>query len=458
MPSILIVDDDHYTTLVLADLLKPKAVEVAVAGNGAEARRLFDGQDFNLILMDQRLPDANGLELLKEMRAQRPKQMAILITAYADVRDALRAIREGLFDYLTKPFRDLEELEAVIDRALELDRAYREIVSLRHSLEGAQGRHAMVGKSPAIERLNEQVRQVASLDTTVLIEGESGTGKTLLARSIHEASQRSSKPFLEINCGAVPEQLLESTLFGFEKGAFTGAARTTAGYFEMANGGTLFLDEIADMSPKLQSSLLHVLQEHWFNRIGRTERISSDFRLICATNKALADLVRNGQFREDLYYRINVVRLTMPALRERSDDVVLLAVHFLQHFNAKFGKSVGPLTPDALEHLRSQSFPGNIRQLENAMERAVALHSGGALTSSDFEDLGSISPNAALRSTPSREGIAPYHQERQEFERTYLERLMRASGGNVTEAARLSGIPRQSIYVRMKRWGFAIDS
>jgi two-component system response regulator HydG len=456
MPNILIVDDDRYTTRLLADLLRGKADAVAVAHDGAQARMLFAEEDFNLILMDQRLPGDNGLDILQEMRAQRPQQMAILMSGYADVRDALRAVRDGVFDYLTKPFPDLEELEAVIDRALELDRAYREISDLRLSLGAGQTTTAIIGRSPVMARLHQQVGQVAPLDTTILIEGESGTGKTMLARAIHAASGRNRGPFLEINCGAVPEQLLESTLFGFERGAFTGAERTTAGYFEMADGGTLFLDEITDMSPKLQSSLLHLLQEHAFCRIGSTQRRTSDFRLVCATNRPLLDRVRAGAFREDLFYRINVVRLQAPPLRSREDDIVLLATHFLQHFNSKFGKAVGPFTPDALGRLVACPFPGNVRQLEHAIERVVALRPGGPVRAEDLDDLACA--EASGPGLAPTAGVQSYHQERQNFEQQYLARLMKASGGNVTEASRMSGIPRQSLYVRMKRWGYVTDS
>jgi two-component system response regulator HydG len=455
MPNILIVDDDHYTTHLLSKLLEATHAGVAVAHDGTEARQLFANDDFNLILMDQRLPGENGLDLLQEMRLERPQQMAILMSGYADVRDALRAVRDGLFDYVTKPFPDLEQLEAIINRALELDRAYREITALRHSLDDVKTKSRLIGRSTAMERLNQQVAQVAPLDTTVLVEGESGTGKTLLARAIHALSPRAEGPFLEINCGAVPEPLLESTLFGFERGAFTGAARTSAGYFEMADGGTLFLDDITDMSPKLQSSLLHVLQEQAFSRIGSTKRQHSDFRLICATNKPLLDCVRTGEFREDLYYRINVVALSVPPLRSREDDIVLLAVHFLQHFNAKFGKSVGPFTPNALERLVGCPFPGNIRQLEHAIERIVALRQSGPIVPADLDDM---APTPAEITSTASSAVGSYNDERQDFERQYLARLMMSAGGNVTEASRLSGIPRQSLYVRMKRWGYVMDS
>ena len=439
------------TRTLLEGIFRSNPAETQFACDVAEARRLFSAADFNLIIMDQRLPDGNGLDLVREMRAERPQQVAILITGYADVHDAVRAVREGLFDYLTKPFDNIEELEAVVEKALELDRAYREINRLQESLQAGSGVPILIGHSSAMLALQKQISQVAPLDVTVLIEGESGTGKELAAKSVHAQSPRTSGRFLELNCGALSEQLLESTLFGYEKGAFTGAAKTTPGYFEEADGGILFLDEIADMIPKLQSSLLRVLQEHTFTRLGSTRVCSSDFRLVCATNKRLTDEVKAGNFREDLFYRINVVALEILPLRERAEDVVPLAVHFLEHFNAKFGKEVGPLTPEALYLLERYPWPGNVRQLQHTMERAVALHSGGPVSTAD---LGDISED--LIDDKAEDGtVISYQKERESFERDYLTRLLESADGNVSEAARLSGIPRQNLYVRMKRWGMS---
>jgi transcriptional regulator with PAS, ATPase and Fis domain len=296
---------------------------------------------------------------------------------------------------------------------------------------------------------------VAGLDTTVLLEGESGTGKDLVAKLIHAWSTRADQPFLEVNCGALPEALLESLLFGYEKGAFTGASAASAGYFEKAHGGNLFLDEIADMSPKLQSSLLRVLQDHQSMRIGSTDPRHVDFRLICATNRALAGEVKGGRFREDLFYRINVVAVRLPPLRERQGDVVLLATHFLDHFNAKFGKRCGPLTPAAVRMLEAAPWPGNVRELQHCIERAVALHAGGPIDHLHLFPAGeSAIPDQAV---PASESALGYQEARAEFERDYLRRLLDGAGGNVSEAARLSGIPRQNLYVRMKRWGFVTE-
>lgn len=456
-PSILVVDDDRYTRTLLENLLA-KSARVFLAADGAEARRLFAQEDFNLVLMDQCLPGDNGVDLAREFRAQRPRQVVILITGFADVRVAVAAVREGLFDYQTKPFEDLEALEAVIGKALELDAAYREIDGLRNRLDADQTLPTVVGNAPAMKRLLAQARQVAGLDTTVLLEGESGTGKDVVARLLHAWSSRAEKPFLEVNCGGLTESLLESLLFGYEKGAFTGAAQATPGYFEKANGGTLFLDEIADMSPKLQSSLLHVLQNHQFARVGSTQLRTTDFRLVCATNRPLAGEVEAGRFREDLFYRINVVALRLPPLRERQGDILPLATHFLEHFSTKFGKQCGPLTPAAVQMLESGPWPGNVRQLKHCVERVVALHAGGVIDSLHFKPLCDAT-GATQADAPMAGQSEPvtYQDARAEFEREYLRRILDAAKGNVSEAARLSGIPRQNLYVRMKRWGFVTD-
>jgi DNA-binding NtrC family response regulator len=458
LPKLLVVDDDRYTRKLLERLLGA-TMHVQLAENGAQARRLFAADDFNLVLMDQRLPDDNGLDLVREFRLQRPKLVAILMTGYADVRDAVAAVREGLFDYLTKPFEDLEALEAVIGKALELDGAYREIDGLRARLASGTAAPGVIGQSPAMERVLGQLRQVAGLDTTVLLEGESGTGKDLAARLTHGWSDRADKPCLAVNCGGLAESLLESLLFGYERGAFTGATQASPGYFEKAHGGTLFLDEIADMSPKLQSSLLHVLQDHTFTRIGSTQPRSTDFRLICATNRSLAAEVKAGRFREDLYFRINVVLVRLPPLRERAGDVMRLAVHFLDHFNAKFGKQCGPFSPSAVQAMETCRWQGNVRQLQHCIERVVALHPGGPI---DFVHLCPSCEHRGDRcasdcAAPGKATPLGYQDARAGFERDYLRGLLDAAGGNVSEAARLSGIPRQNLYVRMKRWGYVTE-
>jgi len=444
--KILLVDDDPFTRKLFEELLLKSALTLQTAANVAEARNALRKDDFNLVILDQRLPDGNGLDLFAEMRTERPRQIAILITGFADVRDAVRAVREGLFDYLTKPFENLDELEALIYKALEMDRAYREITSLRESLEARPGKPGIISRSPAMKRVLLELRQAAPLDTTVLIEGESGTGKEIVAKQIHALSRRSTRPMLELNCGALSESLLEATLFGYEKGAFTSAAKATPGYFEEADGGTLFLDEIADMSPKLQASLLRVLQERTFARLGSTVQRSSDFRLICATNKSLDEAMKAERFRSDLFYRINVVLIRLPSLRQRKEDVLPLAALFLDHFNHKFGKDAGPLTPEAIALMEAANWTGNVRELKHALERAVVSNAGGPITPAALGiPAGSVlDPVASVKPLPFREA-------RENFERQYFENLLKHAGGNVSEAARLAGIARQNFYGHIER-------
>ena len=453
--KILLVDDDSYTRELFKGLLREGAIELQTAVNTAEARRAFHSTDFNLVILDQRLPDGNGLDLFAEMRSERPRQMAILITGFADVRDAVRAVREGLFDYLTKPFENLEELDAVIGKALEMDRAYREIVNLRETLETRPGHPVIISRSAAMERLLLQVRQAAPLDTTVLIEGESGTGKEVIAKQIHKLSRRAEGPLLELNCGALSESLLEATLFGYEKGAFTSAAKATPGYFEEADGGTLLLDEISDMSPKLQASLLRVLQERTFARLGSTVQRPSDFRLICATNKSLEAEMKAGRFRSDLYYRINVVVMRVPPLRERREDIMALALFFLDHFNRKFAKNVGPYTPEAIAALETADWPGNVRELQHAVERVVVINVDGPIHPADFGTLGG---NRGVQAPASVDQPLPFREAREHFEREYFANLLHSAGGNVSEAARLSGIARQNFYGHIARLGIVTKS
>lgn len=450
---ILLLDDDPFSRKLFVRLLPQKSFELVTATDIAEARLAFRSNDFNLAILDQRLPDGTGLDFFAEMRRERPRQMALLITGYADVRDAVRAVREGLFDYLTKPFENLDELEAVIGKALEMDRAYREIADLRETLTSSSGDPIIIGQSPGMESLLAQVRQVAPLDTTILIEGESGTGKEVIAKLLHALSGRAKGPMKELNCGALPETLLEASLFGFEKGAFTGAVKETLGYFEEADGGTILLDEITDMSPKLQVSLLRVLQEGSFVRLGSTVQRKSNFRLICATNKPLEAEMAAGRFRSDLFYRINVVAISVPPLRQRRDDVLTLALFFIDHFNRKFGKEAGPLTPEAVATIEGAHWAGNVRELKHTMERAVVINHGGPIVPADL----GIPASPSTSAMPSGKPL-PYRDARQRFEHEYFSRLLHVSDGNISEASRLSGIARQNFYAHLTRAGIVLKS
>jgi DNA-binding NtrC family response regulator len=453
--KILVVDDDPFTRKLFQGLLRGSAFELQTAENLAEARKALRATDFNLVILDQRLPDGSGLDLFAEIRSERPRQLAILITGFAEVRDAVRAVRDGLFDYLTKPFQNLGELEAVIGKALEMDCAYREIADLREKLEARPGMPTIITRSDTMDRLLLKLRQAAPLDTTVLIEGESGTGKEVFAKQIHALSSRSTQPLLEINCGALSESLLEATLFGYEKGAFTGAVRGTPGYFEEVHGGTLFLDEITDMSPKLQVSLLRVLQERTFARLGGTQQRASDFRLICATNKSLEAAMNAGNFRPDLFYRINVVSILIPPLRQRKEDIFPLALFFLDHFNRKFGKAVGSFTPQAVATLETANWPGNVRELRHAVERAVVINDGGPITPSAL-GIGNANPSG-FQLTGNKSPMT-FREARDSFDREFFENLLQLAEGNVSEAARMAGIARQNFYGHIERLGLVMKS
>jgi len=448
MAKILLVDDDSFVRQLFKGLLRTNEIALRTASNCAEARREFRTTDFNLVILDQRLPDGKGLELFSEMRAERPQQLAILITGYGEIREAVSALRMGLFDYLTKPFENLDELDAAIRRALETDRAYREIISLREELQANDRHPPIIGRSGKIERLLLQAKQIAPLDTTVLIEGESGTGKELLARQIHRQSTRSNGPFLEINCGGVSETLLEATLFGTEQGVFASGAEPSSGYFEKADGGTLLLDEISDMGAKLQASLLRVLQERSFARVGGTVLRTSNFRLICTTNKTLVDEIKAERFRSDLYYRINVVAMRVPPLRERREDISVLALYFLDQFNCKFGKSVPGLTPAAMAMLESAYWAGNVRELQHAIERAVAVSTDQFITPIE---LGMSERKADIPESAITDPALSFREARERFEKEYFTKLLQSAGGNVSEAARRAGIARQNLYSYVER-------
>jgi DNA-binding NtrC family response regulator len=454
--KILLVDDDPSMQQLFDGLLPRDKIDLHTAANLAEAQQEYSAADFNLVILDQRLPDGNGLDFFKEIRAQRPQQVAILVTGHADVRDAVHAMREGLFDYLTKPFKSLDELNAVIDRGLEMDRAYRQINDLQSLLQARPGYPVIIGRSAAIHQLLQQAQRVSRLETTVLIEGESGTGKELIARQIHMWSSRAKGPFVGLNCSGLSESLLEATLFGYEKPAFTSAAEVTPGNFEEANGGTLVLDEICELSPKLQSSLLRVLQDRISARLGSVTQRTSDFRLLCTSSTSVEDEVKAGRFRSDLGYRINVNRLRVPPLRKRREDIVPLALFFLETFNSKFNKAAGPFTPETLAAMEEAQWPGNVRELQHAVERAVVTNARGPIV---VADLGLAKVGRARQiAVDALAQPLPLQEAKELFEREYFINLLHAAGGNVSNAAKLSGISRNSLYRYLKQLGIVPKS
>jgi len=367
---ILIVDDEPLIRDVLVESLKRQRCQVDVGSTGAEALALLRQRDVDLVVSDVRLPDVSGLELLRQLRPRETGIGVIMITAYGNVKDAVNAMREGAFDYITKPFV-MDELELVIDKFFEYQSLLRENKSLRTQINENDALADLVGNSARMKSVVETIRTAAGSRSTVLIQGPSGTGKGLVAAAIHQLSDRRPSPFIKINCAAIPESLVESELFGHEKGAFTGAIRSVKGRFEAADGGTILLDEISEINPRVQAKLLHVLQEREFSRVGDHHPIRVDVRVIATTNRDLVAEMHNGSFREDLYYRLNVLPIFLPSLGERKEDIPVLVDHFLKKFAAENHKAIREIEPQALQMLAAHHWPGNVRELQNAIERAV---------------------------------------------------------------------------------------
>jgi two-component system response regulator PilR (NtrC family) len=381
MPTILVVDDEPDILEILEIVLLDDGLEVVKSSSGREALAILQEREVDVVISDIKMPDFSGVELLREARQIAPDAVFIMITAFASTETAIEALQHGAFDYITKPFR-MEDLQTIIHHALEKKRRMEpRSLSQPNNMEAQQGQKLfqalqsghVVGKSPKMIEVYRTIGTVAMGDSTVLVTGESGTGKELVARAIHETSRRREKPFVSINCSAFPETLLESELFGYMKGAFTGATVNKKGLFEAAGGGSIFLDEIGDMTPAMQVKLLRVLQERSLRPLGGTNEIPVDVRVIAATNQDLQSNIRQGSFREDLYYRIAVINIHVPALRERLEDIGLLTLAFLRQYSEKAGKVISGISPDALRCLESYHWPGNVRQLENTIERAVAL-------------------------------------------------------------------------------------
>src|ERR1041384_3936142 len=383
MGRILIADDHDSLRRGLAQAIAEAGHEVEEAPNGNAALEKLHESAFDVIVSDLKMGGSTGLEVLKTAKTLHPSCAVILMTAFGSVQTAVEAMKAGAFDYVQKPF-EIEEMEVKIEKALEMRRMQHQIDYLRHAQGDIYDFDRIVGSSGALEKVLGVVRKVAKSNTTVLVRGETGTGKELIAGAIHHNSHRAARNFIKVNCAALQENLLESELFGHEKGAFTGADKQRIGRFEQADGGTLFLDELGDMSASTQAKILRVLQEHEFERLGGTRTLRVDVRLIAATNRDLPAMVAAGQFREDLYYRLNVVSIEMPPLRERKDDIVPLANSFIQRFAAELKKRIDGLEPDAQKLLMRYNWPGNIRELENTIERAILLAEGRAVASTDL--------------------------------------------------------------------------
>ncbi len=431
------MDDEPQMLIAINETLRRQGYAITTAGSGMEAICRLREKYFQLVLTDVRMPEVSGIDLLRKVKTLSPNTPVVLLTAYGTVQNAVDAMKQGAFDYLLKPFSS-EALEGVVRRALASATSRDDRVS-----------HDILTQDPAFSRVLGRAAQCAPTSATILIQAESGTGKELLARMIHRESPRSAAPFVAVNCAALPENLLESELFGFEKGAFTGAAAAKPGKFELAHRGTLLLDEIGEMAPILQAKLLRVLQEKEVDRVGGTAPVRIDVRVIATTNRNLAELVRTGVFREDLFYRLNVVVLTIPPLRERTGDIPLLVDFFCRRYGRELGKKEMRCSAEAIAHLECHSWPGNVRELENAIQRAVALCRGDVI---DPEDLclvqtGSV-PAANNPDSPSAPGTTM-----REMERQLICRTLQDTGGNRTHTARILGISLRTLRNKLNEFG-----
>ncbi len=441
--NLLVVDDDRNLLEIIKMRLESLDYEVTAVRDEEEAKQIVAMQVFDLAVIDLQLANQDGISLMEEIHLISPDLPVIILTAYGSIESAVEAMQRGAYTYLTKPF-DARELKLHVDRALENRRLTTEVNRLKDLLADRFDFKNIVARSKKMHQVLQTVARIAQMDSTVHIHGESGTGKELIARAIHLASPRKDKSFVAINCAALPESLLESELFGHEKGAFTGAIKSSKGLFSRAHEGTVFLDEIGDMPLSLQVKLLRVLQERQFYPVGSGQPLSVDVRVIVATNKNLEELVKQDLFREDLFYRIHVIPIELPTLRERQEDIPLLADHFLKKFSTQMNKTIKGLAPAALQRLMLYEWPGNVRELENTIEYAVAMTVQDVIT----KDL--ILPGKA---GAVEETLQPLKEARDAFEKGYLVRLMELTRGNVSSAAAMAGRYRADLYVILKKHG-----
>ena len=453
--TVLVVDDEPGMREFLEIMLKRDGYIVDTAPDGARALDKMENTLFDLAIVDIQMPVMNGIELLRRINEKSPETTVIMITAYASHETAIEAMKLGAYDYITKPFK-IDEIKLVIKKAIEKKKLERENKRLRKELETKYGFGNIIGRSPSIIKVFDLIKRVADLNVNVLITGESGTGKELVARAIHYSGIRRGGPFVPVNCGAIPESLIESELFGYKRGAFTGALRDKKGLFEEADGGTIFLDEIADLPLHLQVRLLRVIEEKSIRPLGSTETIPIDIRVIAATNKNLEEEIEKGRFREDLYYRLNVIKIELPPLRERKEDIAPLAIHFISKYSREMGKDIRGISPKALETLESYHYPGNVRELENIIARSVALETSNVIRqetlpqlvgSKDLIDLG-----ADLSSGTNLDAVL------ENVERRFIEKALKSTGGNKTEAAKLLGITLRSLRYRLAKLGLYDES
>jgi DNA-binding NtrC family response regulator len=443
-PKVLVVDDEAAIRDLLEEALTRWGYQVVKAANGVQAtEELRKGKIFEIALLDIRMPEMDGLELLRQIKRHDPATEVIIMTGYPTVGSAVEALKEGAYDYLTKPLI-LDEIRNLLSHVVERRFLRQEVVSLRSRLGEQLALKEMVGVSPQMARIKEVIAKVAMTDSPVLIEGESGTGKELVAAAIHQLSPRAKKPLIPVNCGAIPRDLLESEFFGHVRGAFSGAVADALGLFRSADAGTLFLDEIAELPPQLQVKLLRTLQEKEVRPVGTSKAFSVDVRVIAATNRHLEEAIRDGSLRQDLFYRLNVVRIHLPPLRERREDIPALVTHFIREFNQRFRREVTGLTREAMESLMTYSFPGNVRELENMLERAYALGAQGEI---GLQDLPALQPV-----TLAVEGNRPL-PTLADMERELILQALKTFDGDKEKAAQALGLSRRTIYRRLKEYG-----
>jgi DNA-binding NtrC family response regulator len=446
---ILVVDDEEQMRDLLVKVLERKGYQVSICGNGADALDFLEREPADLVVTDVRMPGLSGMEALRAIKELNPEILVIIMTAFGSIDQAVQAVKEGAYDYINKPFK-IDEMLLTIEKALEERRLRHEVSALRQELRTRYHFANLIGKSRAMQEIFGLIEQVAGSRSTVMVYGKSGTGKELVAKAIHYNSPRTSRAFVAVNCAAIPAELLESELFGHEKGSFTGAIATKVGKFELATGGSLFLDEVGSMRLDLQAKILRALQEREVERVGGTRTIKIDVRVIAATNRDLKKAVEEEAFREDLYYRLNVVPITLPDLKDRQEDIPLLANHFVQKFAQESNPAIREISKEAMAVLMSHAWPGNVRELENVIERAVTLGHGPAVLPAD------LPPNLVGGANPLERALAR-EATLEDLERDYIAMILQRTKGHQIRAATILGIDRRTLYRKIRRYGLKLN-
>jgi DNA-binding NtrC family response regulator len=446
-PKVFVVDDEHYTLDFFEHLLNEENCKIYKFSSAQELLTTLENETPDLIISDIVMPEMDGIELLEEIKRKNENIPVMLMTAFATIEKAVEAIKKGAFDFFTKPFDDIDNILLKVKKGIENGRLKNELKILQENINELYGLNNIIAKSKAMHDIFSVVKKIAKINSNVLIEGESGTGKELIARAIHNLSDRKNNRFLPINCAAIPESLEESLFFGYEKGAFTGANSNKKGYFEEANNGTLFLDEIGETSLSLQAKLLRVLQDKKVKRVGGSKFIETDIRLICATNRDLEKEVDKGNFRNDLFYRINVIKINLPPLRKRMEDIPVLVDYFIKKYNAEFNKNITGATPEFYKKLYEYDWPGNVRELENVIERCAALEDGKQLKT-DF-----LPETMKKNTNPNNFSFNfEYKKAKQIFEKEYLKRVLDYTNGNIQQASKLAKIDPATFHRKINKY------